>query len=122
MRQPTLFDRPNPQYPVSSEQVVLFALGDFQARGKTLAERELALDRLRGALKRASEYLGLDELDDAKAVAAFTSLGAKVRKVPPFVAKHPFRITVPKGLAESARAVYADRVGLKSVEPRSGDE
>jgi hypothetical protein len=88
------------------EQVVLYALGDFQARGKALAQRELPLDRLRGALRRAAETLDVEELTDEQAVAAFSALGAHIRRVPPFVAKHPFYITAPVELAERARDVY----------------
>ena len=85
---------------------MLYALGDFQARGKALAQRELPLDRLRGALRRAADTLGVEELTDDQAVAAFSALGAHIRRVPPFVAKHPFYITVPVELAERARDVY----------------
>lgn len=105
MRQPTFFER-RTTAAAPAEQVVLYALGDFQSRGKVLAERDLPLDRLRGALKRAAEAFGINELDDEQAVAAFKSLGAHVRQVPSFVAKHPFRITVPKEMAERAREVY----------------
>jgi hypothetical protein len=50
--QPNLFE--TDQRP-EIEKILLYALGEFQSRGKVLAERELALDRLRGAFKRASE-------------------------------------------------------------------
>ena len=106
MRQPTLFERQTNGSSVDAAQVVLFALGDFQSRGKVLAERDLPLDRLRGALKRAAEAFGLDELDDEEAVSTLAELGAHVRRVPSFVAKHPFRVTVPLELAEHAREVY----------------
>ena len=108
MRQPTLFDRRGQRKAVDSEQVVLYALGDFQARGKALAGRELPLDRLRGALRRATEAYGIEELRDEAAVAAFRSLGAEVREVPPFVAKHPYRVTVPGHLAERAESAYRE--------------
>lgn len=110
MRQPTLFERKSGEAAIAEEQVVLFALGDFQARGKVLAERDLPLDRLRGALKRASEANGTEELTDERAVAAFKALGAKVRQVPAFVAKHPFRVVVPTELAERASALYQELV------------
>ena len=93
---------------MSAEQVVLYALGDFQARGKVLAQRDLPLDRLRGALKRAAEAHGIEELSDETAVAAFQSLGAEVRQVPSFVAKHPFRVIVPLELAERSRHAYEE--------------
>jgi hypothetical protein len=105
MRQPTLFEKRSGQG-ANAEQIVLFALGDFQARGKVLAGRDLPLDRLRGALRRASEAHDVEELSDEDAVAAFRSLGADVRRVPPFVAKHPFRIIVNDELAERARRAY----------------
>lgn len=110
MRQPTFFDknstgeRPNP------ESIVLRALGDFQARGKVLAERDLPLDRLRGALRRSCEFFGANELGDEDAAEAFSSLGAKVRRVPSFFAKHPYRVTVPTELAERARSLFNESV------------
>jgi hypothetical protein len=114
MRQPTLFEREGSDSATPAAQVVLYALGDFQSRGKALAERELPLDRLRGALRRASEAFGVEELDDDGAVAAFSALGAHIRRVPPFVAKHPFYITVPTELADRAREAYADKSQVPS--------
>ena len=110
MRQPTLFERQSREGAIAEEQIVLYALGDFQARGKILAERDLPLDRLRGALKRACEAYGVEELSDERAVAAFRALGANVRQVPSFVAKHPFRVIVPTELAQHAASVYQEIV------------
>ena len=104
--QPTLFDENINN--VEIETVVLFALGDFQARGKILASRELALDRLRGAFKRAAERFETAELSDEAIAESLQKLGAKIVKVPNFVAKHPFRITVQAELAERAKSVYQD--------------
>jgi hypothetical protein len=106
MHQPELFATETTQNKIDVEQLVLYALGDFQSRGKVLAERPLPLDRLRGALRRAAETFGIAELEDARAVAALNALGADVRQVPSFVAKHPFHIIVGSGLAERARRVY----------------
>lgn len=103
MRQPTFFDKSATEGSIELERLVLHALGDFQARGKVLAERDLPLDRLRGALRRASEAFGIDELSDEQSVAALSSLGAHVRRVPSFFAKHPYRVTVSSDLAERAR-------------------
>jgi hypothetical protein len=103
MRQPTFFDKSTTEGSIDLERLVLHALGEFQARGKVLAERELPLDRLRGALRRASETFGIAELDDEQAVNALSSIGARVRRVPSFFAKHPYRVTVPSDLAERAR-------------------
>jgi hypothetical protein len=108
MRQPTLFEKRNGQSVVDVEQVVLYALGDFQARGKVLAQRDLPLDRLRGALRRASEAYQIEELPDEDAVAVLRTLGAEVRRVPSFVAKHPFRIIVTAELADRARLAYPE--------------
>lgn len=108
-KQPNLFDaqgRVAKGSKIDEQQLILYALGEFQARGKVLAERDLPLDRLRGALKRAAENFGQDELDDERAVAVFGALGAIVKRVPAFVAKHPYRITVPTLLAAHAQAVY----------------
>ena len=55
------------------------------------------------AFRRAAEAFGAQELGDEEAAAALTSLGASVRRVPAFFAKHPFRVVVPSALAESAR-------------------
>ena len=114
MRQPTFFEKEGSHSAAAAEQVVLYALGDFQARGKALAQRELPLDRLRGALRRASESFGVEELTDEQAVTAFSLLGAHIRRVPPFVAKHPFYVTVPADLAERARDVYQDQSKVQS--------
>lgn len=106
MDQPRLFEPKKETSAIDIERVVLSALGEFQARGKALAERELPLDRLRGALRRATDANGLGELNDEDAVAALSSLGAHVRRVPAFVAKHPFRVTVPTPLAAHALEFY----------------
>ena len=104
MNQPNLFE--NNTQSDEIEKILLYALGDFQSRGKILAERELALDRLRGAFKRASEKFETEEFSDEKIAAYLEKLGAKVIKVPIFVAKHPFRVTVSKDLAEKSRGIY----------------
>ena len=108
MRQPTFFDKgagDDGKAP-DTESIVLHALGEFQARGKVLADRELPLDRLRGALRRACDARGVSLLDDEQAAAAFSELGAHVRRVASFVAKHPFRVTVPPALAARAREFF----------------
>jgi hypothetical protein len=111
MRQPTFFDKTDGE--PDPERVVLYALGEFQARGKVLAERDLPLDRLRGALRRAADSFGVAELDDERAVALFGTLGAHVRRVPAFFARHPYRVTVPPQLAARARDFYDERIGRK---------
>ncbi len=116
MRQPTLFEKRSGEGAVDASRVVLYALGDFQARGLVLAGRDLPLDRLRGALRRSTEAHGVEELSDEEAVAAFRALGAEVRQVPPFVAKHPFRVIVPAELAERASHAYEEILAsLKQV-------
>ena len=104
MNQPTLFEANAAT--VEIEKLALYALGEFQSRGKILAERELALDRLRGAFKRASEHFQMAELTDEKITETLEKLGAKVVKVPSFVAKHPFRVTVSLETAERAKRFY----------------
>ncbi|MDQ6785773.1 MAG: hypothetical protein M3033_03000 [Acidobacteriota bacterium] len=91
---------------VDIDRVVLYALGEFQSRGKVLAARELPLDRLRGALRRAAEKFETAELSDEAIAEHLEKLGAKIVKVPNFVAKHPFRITVSLELAEKAKTIY----------------
>lgn len=112
MKQPNLFDidREN----VAGEIVVLFALGDFQARGKILAERELALDRLRGAFKRAAEKYEIAEFSDDAIAENLARAGAKIVRVPNFVAKHPFRVTVSFELAEKAKDFYKELARAKA--------
>ena len=109
MRQPTFFEQEKGERAVGAEPVVLYALGDFQARGKILAGRVLPLDRLRGALRRAADHLGVAELDDEQAVATLDALGAQVRRVPAFIAKHPYRVTVSAELAARALDFLRER-------------
>jgi hypothetical protein len=108
MRQTTLFDGGTEAKGASAESVLLYALGEFQERGKLLAGRDLPFDRLRGAFRRAAEAFGVAELGDEAAATALGALGAQVRRVPAFVAKHPFRVVVPAPLAERARAFYLE--------------
>lgn len=118
MRQSNLFEkRESGHKATDAERVILYALGDFQARGKLLAERDLPLDRLRGAFKRAAEIFGVDELDDEQAVSALKSLGASVRQVPSFFAKHPFRVVVPIQIAARAREFYDESTAHEATSP-----
>lgn len=110
MRQPTLFDRQSNESAVSDERLVLYALGDFQARGKVLAGRDLPLDRLRGALRRASEAFGVEQLGDEHAVAILAALGAQVQRRHSFAAKHPYHVVVPSELALRAQRAYEEIV------------
>ncbi len=109
MRQTTFFEGRDSGTGPDAESLVLYALGDFQARGKVLAERDLPLDRLRGALRRASNTFRVAELDDESAAQALAALGARVRRVQTFFAKHPFRVTVPTELAERALEFLRER-------------
>lgn len=115
MRQPTLFESQSKQSAtVEDERLVLYALGNFQARGKVLVERDLPLDRLRGALKRASEAFGVHELEDERAVAALSALGAQVQRRHSFAAKHPYHIIVPRDLAEQASRAYEEIIAVET--------
>lgn len=98
--QPKLFE--NPAETVAIEDVILYALGDFQSRGKVLANRELALDRLHGAFLRAFRKFGISDLTDAQVVEALENLGVGIVKLPSFVAKHPYRVTVPQRVVKLA--------------------
>jgi hypothetical protein len=106
--QPNLFE--NATSAPEIEKILLYALGEFQSRGKVLAERELALDRLRGAFKRACEKFETAELPDDKIAEHLEKLGARVKKVPNFVAKHPFRVTATHALAEKSKEFYRKSV------------
>lgn len=114
MRQPTLFDKPSNESAVSYERLVLYALGDFQSRGKVLAERDLPLDRLRGALRRASEAFQVEQLDDESAVATLAALGAHVQRRHSFAAKHPYHVIVPTLLAQQAVRAYEEMLSAES--------
>ena len=102
--QPQLFEAKTENAEI--ESVLLYALGEFQSRKKVLAERELALDRLRGAFKRAAEKFGISELSDEQIAENLEKLGAKVIKLQSFIAKHPFRVTISNETAERAREFY----------------
>jgi len=98
--QPKLFEKPADV--IDLETVILYALGDFQSRGKVLVDRELAYDRLRGALLRAFQKFGIAEPPDEEIVESLKTIGASVVQVPKFVAKRPYRITVDAASAEIA--------------------
>lgn len=106
IEQPTLFEAETET--ADTERVLLYALGEFQSRKKILADRELALDRLRGAFKRACEKFDFAELSDEKIAEGLEKLGAKVVKLQSFIAKHPFRVTVSLQTAERARLFYEE--------------
>lgn len=108
MRQTTLFDGEREAKGAEAERLLLYALGEFQERGKVLAGRDLPFDRLRGAFRRAADAFGVAELGDEEAAAALAALGAQVRRVPTFFAKHPFRVLVPAPLAERARVFFLE--------------
>jgi hypothetical protein len=108
MRQNSFFDVEAEPGERDAARIVLYALGDFQARGKVLAGRDLPFDRLRGAFRRATTAFGAPELDDESAAATLDALGAKIRRVPTFVAKHPFRVVVPEPLAEKSRRFFLE--------------
>lgn len=110
--QPTLFDSNSAE----TDKVLLYALGDFQNRGFELIDRILPLDRLLGAFKRAFEKFGVDELSDGEIAENLGTLGAKIDKVPSYVAKHPFRITVYGELANRSLEVYKSAEGVKETE------
>jgi hypothetical protein len=115
--QPKLFEKEANASEV--EKVLLYALGDFQSRGKVLAERQLAFDRLRGAFLRAFEKFGVEELNDRTIVEGLKHLGASVVEVPTFVAKHPYRITIPDETAQIARTYFA---GLSTAHVKTAAE
>lgn len=102
--QPNLFDGNDSA--IEDERVVLYALGDFVSRGKVLADRELPLERLLGAFRRAFENYSVKPLSDARLATVLKNLGAQVTEVPDFVAKHPFRVVVSARLAQSAEEVF----------------
>lgn len=104
LKQPGLFDPSEED--VRVEDLVRYALGDFQSRGFELSNRKLALDRLLGAFRRSFERFGAEPLDDASIAEALGESGALVEELPGYVAKHPFRVVVPEELAESSLRFY----------------
>jgi len=98
--QPKLFEKTTEV--IDLETVLLYALGDFQSRGKVLIDRELAFDRLRGAFLRGFQKFGIPEMSEEQIVQALKNLGVTVTEVPRFVAKRPYPITVDASLAEIA--------------------
>ncbi len=104
--QPKLFE--SPAETVTIENLVLYALGDFQSRGKVLEGRELALDRLLGAFNRAGAKYGIERPADETITESLRRLGAKVENVAGFVAKHPYRITVSHDLAKNALEFFTE--------------
>lgn len=108
--QPKLFE--NTAETVDIGDVILYALGDFQSRGKVLANRELALDRLHGAFHRAFVKFGIAESTDERIVEILKSLGARVVTVPNFVAKYPYRVTVSQTVAANALEAYNRKIAV----------
>jgi len=102
--QPKLFEKTT--VTVELETVILYALGEFQSRGKVLADRELAYDRLRGAFLRAFSRFGMPEPSEEVVVKALERLGARVTEIPKFVAKRPFRIFVSRKLARESEVTF----------------
>jgi len=109
--QPSLFEISKAAPDV--ERITLYALGEFQSRGKVLADRELALDRLRGAFKRATEKFGTEELSDEQIIESLKTLDAKIVQVPSFVAKHPFRVTISQSLAIRAFEFFKAEIEME---------
>jgi hypothetical protein len=110
MHQPSFFANRDKAQTLAAERIVIRALGEFQSRGKVLAERELPLDRLRGALRRAAEAFDVEEMTDEQVVTTLSALGARVRQIPSFTAKHPYRVIVQTDLAEHALQVYREPI------------
>jgi hypothetical protein len=110
--QPSLFGKPAPA--VAPGEVVLYALGEFQARGHKLAERELALDRLRHAIDRAGDAFRIECLSDEAIASILKQAGARVVEIPNYFAKRPYRVTVPSALASEALTVYHQLHGKHS--------
>lgn len=104
--QPTLFESVNPG--VTVETIVLFALGDFLARGHQLSGRWLPFDRLRGAFNRASDKLGYDQVRVEEILTQLKQLGAEVIEMPDFMAKWPYRIRVSDQIADRAAKVFTE--------------
>ncbi|MBC7795483.1 MAG: hypothetical protein H7Z37_01260 [Pyrinomonadaceae bacterium] len=110
MSQQNLFDGSDKSIEIDYKKLILFALGEFQSRGKELINRELPFDRLRGAFRRAGEHFKYSVISDEDLARELEKLKAKIVRVPTFVAKHPFRVTVDKALGNIALEFYQDEV------------
>lgn len=104
MFQPNLFESKAAEADIGN--VVLHALGDFQARGRRLSGRRLPLDRLRGAFDRACHRFGLVEMTDSEVAECLTKMGAEVVALEDFTAKRPFRVTAGDALAMRSLEFY----------------
>lgn len=93
-----------------AETLVLFALGDFKSRGKKLTDRTLPLDRLRGALRRSAQHHKTKEMTDGRVIAILRQLGAQITRLPAYVAKHPYHVSVSHALADRASAFYKHEI------------
>ena len=93
---------------VDLETVILYALGEFQSRGKVLANRELAFDRLRGAFLRAFQKFRIPDVPEEQIVKALKNIGATVDEIPNFVAKRPYRITIDSRTAFEANNLFRE--------------
>lgn len=100
MNQPKLFEQSNET--VALEDVLLYALGDFQSRGKVLVDRELALDRLHGAFLRSFAKFGIAQLSDKTVIEGLRDLSVTVTEVHNFVAKRPYRVSVNDEICRKA--------------------
>lgn len=105
--QPKLFEKPSET--VELETVILYALGDFQSRGKVLADREIAFDRLRGAFLRSFARFKIPEVSEELIVQTLRELGATVTKVPNYVAKRPYRIIVTNQIAHTSKELFSKK-------------
>lgn len=110
MNQPKLFEQSTDS--AALEDVLLYALGDFQSRGKVLIGRELALDRLHGAIQRAFQEFGVAELGDDVVADGLRQLGANVVEVPTYVAMRPYKVTVSEEIGRQAFALFTERKRL----------
>lgn len=102
--QPKLFEQAATT--VDPQKVLLYALGEFQSRGHKLAGREMALDRLHGAISRSRRKFGIDELPNETIAQSLRKLGADVTELPEYIAKRPYRVLVPAELAQAAKQAF----------------
>lgn len=118
--QPGLFDSKAENDRIG--EVVLYALGEFQERGFALENRRLALDRLLGAFRRASDEFDIELPSDSELAEALRTAGATVEEVPAYVAKHPFRVTVRNRLAKESREFLEVRRKVQHADDDSDEQ
>ena len=116
MNQPTLFESTAESEKI--DEILLYALGEFQSRGFVVSERELPLDRHLGAFKRAAEHFKDSELTDEQIARQLAQqLNGRERPTRAAAAK-PVKAKRSRKNAKSAATVDSDADGSDGGKPK----